>query len=86
VFELGRSCEITGLEHVASHQRIGRWKRRWKAEEASEAEAEFETERRGGRGFPLHHQETTNMKNANQEVVIYRNSNKDFVTISTFDF
>jgi len=24
-----------------------------KAEEASEAEAEFKTERRGGRGFPL---------------------------------
>jgi len=25
----------------------------WKAEEAPEAEAEFEMERRGGRGFPL---------------------------------
>jgi len=32
---------------------IGRQKMRWKAEEASEAEAEFEMERRGGRGFPL---------------------------------
>ena len=30
----------------------------WKAEEASEAEAEFETERRGGRGFPLQGQAT----------------------------
>jgi len=27
---------------------------RRKAEEASEAEAEFKMERRGGRGFPLH--------------------------------
>jgi len=33
---------------------IGRQKMRQKAEEASEAEAEFEMERRGGRGFPLH--------------------------------
>jgi len=32
---------------------IGRRKMRQKAEEASEAEAEFEMERRGGRGFPL---------------------------------
>jgi len=32
---------------------IGRRKMRRKAEEASEAEAEFEIERRGGRGFPL---------------------------------
>ena len=32
---------------------IGRRKMHWKAEEASEAEAEFEMERRGGRGFPL---------------------------------
>jgi len=32
---------------------IGRRKKRRKAEEASEAEAEFEMERRGGRGFPL---------------------------------
>ena len=32
-------------------RRIGRRKMHWKAEEA---EAEFEMERRGGRGFPLH--------------------------------
>jgi len=32
---------------------IGRRKMHRKAEEASEAEAEFEMERRGGRGFPL---------------------------------
>ena len=33
---------------------IGRRKMHLEAEEASEAEAEFEMERRGGRGFPLH--------------------------------
>jgi len=32
---------------------IGRRKMHLEAEEASEAEAEFEMERRGGRGFPL---------------------------------
>jgi len=32
---------------------IGRWKMRRKVEEALEAEAEFEMERCGGRGFPL---------------------------------
>ena len=35
-------------------RQIGRRKMHWKAEEASEAEAESETERRGIRGFPLH--------------------------------
>ena len=36
---------------------IGRRRRRRKAEEA---EAEFKMERRGGRGFPLHHPDTKN--------------------------
>jgi len=35
--------------------RIRRWKMHQKAEDALGAEAEFETERRGIRGFPLHH-------------------------------
>ena len=37
---------------------IGRRKRRRKAEEALEAEAEFEMERRGGRGFPLQYRKS----------------------------
>jgi len=43
-----------GAEDTSGGRRhIGRRKMHWKAEEALEAEAEFEMERRGGREFPL---------------------------------
>jgi len=48
-----RKMHLEAEDTLEGGRCIGRRKMRWKAEEASEAEAEFEMERRGGRGFPL---------------------------------
>ena len=49
-----RKTHLEAEDTLEGGRCIGRQKMRQKAEEASEAEAEFEMERRGGRGFPLH--------------------------------
>jgi len=48
-----RKTHLEAEDTLEGGRCIGRQKMRRKAEEASEAEAEFEMERRGGRGFPL---------------------------------
>jgi len=48
-----RKTHLEAEDTLEGGRCIGRRKMRRKAEEVSEAEAEFEMERRGGRGFPL---------------------------------